>query len=151
MVAAEVKELARKTTSATEEISTEIARMHDATGGVTKALQTICDQIADIDQIAGAIAGSVGEQRESAEAISANMTQAAQGTKELARTVQSVSSVAAETRDCASQLLQAADELSRQSSTCGRTCRACYPGCSRRGRSGGRLVDDAVVDHARAE
>lgn len=45
----------------------------------------------------------------------ANMTQAAQGAKELARTVQSVSSVAAETRDCASQLLQAADELSRQS------------------------------------
>lgn len=117
VVAAEVKELARKTTAATEEISNEISQMHEATGGVTKALQTICDQITDIDQIAGAIAGSVGEQRESAEAISANMTQAAHGTKELARTVQSVTSVAAETRDCASQLLQAADELSRQSET----------------------------------
>jgi methyl-accepting chemotaxis protein len=63
VVAAEVKQLARETAQATEEISSEIARVQSVTGQVTDALHGISKQIGSIDTIAATISESVQEDR----------------------------------------------------------------------------------------
>lgn len=114
VVAAEVKELARNTADATEEIGTEIQRMRAATEQVTATNATICQKIESIDTIAAGIAEVVAQQSESTDEISRNASQAAAGTEDVSRSMQSVTDVARQMTECATQLLAAADDLARQ-------------------------------------
>jgi methyl-accepting chemotaxis protein len=62
VVASEVKELARNTATATEEIGAEIKRMQTTTSQVAGSLTDICEQIARIDGIVGGIVSLVTQQ-----------------------------------------------------------------------------------------
>ncbi len=117
VVAVEVKDLARKTASAAEEIATEIQSMEDAAARVSGALNGICHHIQGVDRISDVIAQSVERQRLSADEIAQTVERTASATREVSTSVQSVSGAAKQTGSCATQLLDASDELSRQSET----------------------------------
>jgi methyl-accepting chemotaxis protein len=117
VVASEVKDLARQTASATDQIADQILQTQTVTGEVSGALDGITAQINDVNTISREIAGLVRQQRVASAEINASTQQVAEGTREITRSIREVSDVARQTSDCASQLVQAADELSRQSET----------------------------------
>lgn len=115
VVAAEVKDLARKTAAATEEINNEIQHMETASVQVAGTLEKICKRIQGVDDLSMVIARSVERQRQSADEIAENVHQAAAATQEVSGRIQVVSQAAEQTDSCASQLLVASGDLSRQS------------------------------------
>lgn len=117
VVASEVKALANQTTKATEEIAAHIAAMQQATGTAVSAIENIRGTIGEISQIAAAIASAIEEQGAATQEIARNVQQAAQGTQEVSTNITGVSKTAVDTGVASSQVLTAADELSRHSET----------------------------------
>jgi methyl-accepting chemotaxis protein len=115
VVASEVKALAHQTADATGEISQQIQTTQQATGQVSDALTGITTQIHRINGISEEIAKSMEQQCSAADEISRGVQQVAEGTHEVTRSIQAVSEAARQSSDCATQLVLAADELSRQS------------------------------------
>ncbi len=87
VVASEVKNLAGQTAKATEEITTQISAIQEATKRSVGEIKGIGDTIAEISDYAGAIAGSVEEQDAATGEISANIQGAAANTHDLSRSV----------------------------------------------------------------
>ncbi len=114
VVAAEVKNLANQTAKATEEISRHIADMQSATGDTVDAIQSIGTTIGQINEIATTIASAVEEQGAATREIARNVQQVAVGTEQVTRTIADVSRGAGETGMAATQMLDAAEKLSRQ-------------------------------------
>lgn len=114
IVAAEVKNLARQTTTATEEIAGQIHAIQASTSACASAIDGVTRTIGRIDEVLRSIAASAAEQRRSTTRISQNVQQAARGTLEVSRNVAGVRGTAAETNAAAVQLLEAAGELSHQ-------------------------------------
>jgi len=115
VVAAEVKELANQTARATDEISTQIARIQGSTGQAVSAIGSITTRIQEISGVATAIAAAVEEQGAATQEIVRNVAQAALGTGEVTSNIAGVAGAAEETGAAASQVLASASELSRQS------------------------------------
>jgi methyl-accepting chemotaxis protein len=115
VVASEVKDLARQTASATDQIADQIQKTQGAAGQVSGALAGITSQINHVSEISKEIAGSVEQQRTAAAEIDSSTQRVAEGMHEITRSIQAVSDVARQTSECSSQLVLAADELSRQS------------------------------------
>jgi methyl-accepting chemotaxis protein len=114
VVAGEVKSLATQTAKATEEISSQIGGMQDATGGTVKAIEGIREIIASINENAAAIAAAVEQQNAATGEIARNVQQAAAGTSDVTANIGGVNDGAAQTGASASQVLSAADALSAQ-------------------------------------
>ncbi|KQT79013.1 methyl-accepting chemotaxis protein [Methylobacterium sp. Leaf466] len=115
VVAAEVKDLAGQTTRATEEISSQIARIQTSTGQAVTAIGVITDRIQEISGVATSIAAAVEEQGAATQEIVRNVAQASSGTGDVTANIASVAGAAEETGAAATQVLGAASELSRQS------------------------------------
>jgi len=115
VVASEVKNLANQTSKATEEISAQVAAMQQVTGGAVAAIQDIGRTIGSINDSTATIAGTVDEQSAATSEIARNVEQAAQGTEEVSSNIVQVTQSARETRAAASHVLDAANELTRQS------------------------------------
>ena len=118
VVANEVKELAKETAKATEEISRKIEAIQGNTQSAVKAIADIGAIINQINDIQNTIASSVEEQTATANEISRNVADAARGSTEIARNITGVAQAAASTNkgalDCekaASDLLKVAEEL----------------------------------------
>jgi methyl-accepting chemotaxis protein len=118
VVANEVKELAKETAKATEEISRKIEAIQTDTQSAVKAIGDIGAIINQINDIQNTIASSVEEQTATANEISRNVADAARGSSEIARNITGVAEAAASTNkgalDCeksASDLLKVAEEL----------------------------------------
>ncbi|RAU21404.1 chemotaxis protein [Paramagnetospirillum kuznetsovii] len=116
VVANEVKSLANQTGKATEEIASQISAVQAATRDAVGAIGGIATTIGQINEIAGSIASAVEEQGAATQEIARNVQQAAQGTMEVTSTISMVNSTANETGVSARQLLDAATNLSRDSS-----------------------------------
>ena len=114
VVAAEVKELASQTAKATDEISTQIARIQGSTDQAAGAIDGIASRIQEISGVATSIAAAVEEQGAATQEIVRNVTQAAAGTGEVTSNITGVARAAEETGAAASQVLGSASELSRQ-------------------------------------
>ena len=114
VVANEVKSLATQTAKATEEISSQIGGMQDATGGAVNAIDGIREIIDSINQNASAIAAAVEQQNAATGEIARNVQQAAAGTSEVSATIGGVNEGAAHTGSAAAQVQSAADALSGQ-------------------------------------
>ena len=114
VVASEVKNLATQTAKATEDISAKIAEMQSATNLSVEAIQTITDTIAKISEISTAVSSAVEEQGSATE-IARNVQEASKGTQEVSSGITKVTQVVSETGASATQVLSAAEELSRQS------------------------------------
>jgi len=101
VVASEVKNLASQTAKATEEISDQINSIQSATSDSVKSIQGITATINEISEIAITISAAVEEQSAATQEVTGNIT--------------GVTTASAETGQAATQVLEAARELSQQS------------------------------------
>jgi len=114
VVASEVKSLATQTAKATEEISTQIRQIQDATGEAVQAIKAIGGTIEEVNVIASNIAAAVEEQGAATAEIARNVQQTAASTQAVTTTISGVSQAANDTGAAAGQVLDAASGLSQQ-------------------------------------
>ncbi len=115
VVANEVKELARQTAKATEEIGSKIAGVQSETNSAIGAIREITEVISKINEISTTIAGAVEEQNAATSEISRNVGEAARGTAEVSSSISMVTQVAAEGGRTAESIKGAASQLSHES------------------------------------
>ena len=113
VVANEVKELAKETAKATEDISRKIEAIQGDTRGAVASIRQIGEVIAQINDISNTIASAVEEQTATANEMSRNVAEAAKGTSEIAQNITSVAMAAQNTTQGATNCQQAAAEMSR--------------------------------------
>ena len=115
VVASEVKALAAQTAKATEEISTQIEGMQNATDISVSAIREIGKTIASISEISSTIASAVEEQGAATKEIARNMQEAARLSTQVASNVTDVNKGAGETGSASTQVLVSAQSLSKES------------------------------------
>ncbi|WP_061020236.1 methyl-accepting chemotaxis protein [Bradyrhizobium sp. CCH5-F6] len=115
VVASEVKALAEQTAKATGEIGQQVGGIQAATQDSVSAIGEISGTIARLSEIASAIAAAVQQQGAATQEIARNVQQAAQGTQQVSANVGDVQRGATETGAASSQVLSAAQMLSRDS------------------------------------
>ncbi|MAZ31819.1 MAG: chemotaxis protein [Thalassospira sp.] len=115
VVASEVKNLANQTAKATDEITSQINGIQQATGLAVEAIDEIVRMISDISERAAAVAAAVEQQTVATSEISQNVEQAAAGTEEISAAMQGVSAAVAETNVAANDVHSSADNLGTQS------------------------------------
>ncbi len=113
VVANEVKELAKQTAKATEEIGQKIEAIQTDTKGAVQAIGEIGTIINQINDISNSIASAVEEQTVTTNEIGRNVTEAAKGTNDIAKNISGVAVAAKNTTKGASDTQKAAQELSR--------------------------------------
>ncbi|MFO0569033.1 MAG: methyl-accepting chemotaxis protein [Polyangiaceae bacterium] len=113
VVANEVKELAKETAKATEDISQKIETIQADTRGAVEAIAQISTIISQINDIQNTIASAVEEQTATTNEISRNVTEAARGSGEIAENISGVARAAADTTSGAGDTQRAASELAR--------------------------------------
>jgi len=116
VVANEVKELAKETAKATEDISQRIEAIQGDTKGAVEAIDQIGKVIHQINDISNTIASAVEEQTATTNEISRNVSDASKGTSEIAQNVSSVAEAARSTSEGAASSQKAAQELARMAS-----------------------------------
>ncbi len=113
VVANEVKELAKQTASATEEISQKIEAIQADTKGAVTAIDQISKVIGQINDISSTIASAVEEQSATTNEIARNANEAAKGSTEISKNIANVGIAAKNTTEGANNTLSAATELSK--------------------------------------
>jgi methyl-accepting chemotaxis protein len=113
VVANEVKELARQTAKATEEIGGSISVMQADAKGALASIEEITAIINRMNEISGIIASAVEEQAATTAEINRNVSEAAIGSTEIAKNIKSVADAAKSTTEGASNSQQAASDLSK--------------------------------------
>lgn len=116
VVANEVKELAKQTAKATEDISRRIEAIQGDAKGAVSAIAQISQIINQINDIQNTIATAVEEQTATTGEISRNITEAAKGASEIAQNITGVAQAAQSTTEGANNTKSSADELSRMAS-----------------------------------
>jgi methyl-accepting chemotaxis protein len=115
VVASEVKALAEQTAKATGEIGQQIAGIQAATQESVGAIREISGTIEKLSEISSTIAAAVEQQGAATQEISRNVQQAALGTQQVSSNIIDVQRGATETGSASSQVLSAAQSLSRDS------------------------------------
>ena len=116
VVANEVKELAKETAKATEDISQKIEAIQTDTRGSVEAIKQISQIINQINDISNTIASAVEEQSATTNEIGRNVTEAARGAGEIAQNITGVATAAQSTSEGATDTQRASAELSRMAS-----------------------------------
>ena len=116
VVANEVKELAKQTATATEDIGHKIEAIQNDTKGAISAITQISQVISRINDISTTIASAVEEQSATTNEIARNASEAARGSTEISRNISNVSIAAKNTSEGAMNTLSAATELSKLAS-----------------------------------
>jgi methyl-accepting chemotaxis protein len=112
VVANEVKELAKETAKATEDISQKIEAIQGDTKGAVAAIGQISSVINQINDISNTIASAVEEQTATTAEMSRNIAEAAKGTSAIVENIVGVATAARETSQGATNTQEAATELS---------------------------------------
>ena len=121
VVANEVKELAKQTATATEDISQKIEAIQNDTKGAVVAIDQIGKIINQINDIQNTIASAVEEQTATTNEIARNASEAAKGSTEISKNITSVSTAAKNTTEGANNTLSAATELAKLATALKRT------------------------------
>ena len=116
VVANEVKELAKETAKATEEIAQKIQAIQTDTKGAVDAIAEISGVINQINDISTTIASAVEEQTVTTNEIGRNVAEAAKGTTEIARNNSGVAEAAKSTTAGTVDTEKAARALSQMAS-----------------------------------
>ncbi len=111
VVANEVKELAKQTAKATEDISQKITAIQDDTKRAVEAIGSITAIINEVNDISGTIATAVEEQSATTNEMSRNVQEAAKGSGEISQNIQGVATAAESTTRGAQDTLKAAEHL----------------------------------------
>ena len=112
VVANEVKELAKQTAQATEDISQKIEAIQAGRKGAVDAIGEVSTIINQINDISNTIASAVEEQTATTNEIGRNVGEAARGSGEIAQNISGVASAADSTTQGASDTLKASQALS---------------------------------------
>jgi len=112
VVANEVKELAKETAKATEDIGQKIEAIQLNTKGAVEAIAQIGSVINQINDISNTIASAVEEQTATTNEITRNVAEAAKGTAEIAQNITAVAQAAKSTSDGAQETQKASNQLS---------------------------------------
>ena len=115
VVASEVKSLASQTAKATDEISSHISGMQDATQESVTAIKAIGGTISQISDIAATISSAVEQQSSATQEIARSVQNVAQGTQEAAANIMRVNRGATETGSASEDVLSSAKTLSTES------------------------------------
>jgi methyl-accepting chemotaxis protein len=120
VVANEVKELAKETAKATEDISRKIEAIQTDTKAAVDAIASISGVINQINDISSTIATAVEEQNATTNEMSRNVSEAAQSSGEITSNITGVSQAAestsrgaADTQKASQQLVETSAELRR--------------------------------------
>ncbi|MBE9036231.1 methyl-accepting chemotaxis protein [aff. Roholtiella sp. LEGE 12411] len=113
VVASEVKELAKQTANATEDISQRIEAIQTDTNGAVEAITEITGVVNQISDIQTTIASAVEEQTATTSEISRNVAESAKGATNIAKNIGIVAQNALSTTSGANNTSQAAEELAR--------------------------------------
>jgi methyl-accepting chemotaxis protein len=127
VVANEIKELARQTATATEDIKSKIAGIQNSTGSAISDIEKITDVIKEVGNIVASIAAAIEEQATVTKDVAANIGQAAAGvndanervlqtatvSKNIAHDIASVNASVEEISQGGQQVQQSASELSK--------------------------------------
>jgi methyl-accepting chemotaxis protein len=111
VVANEVKELAKQTAKATQDITNKIGSIQTETAGAVKAIGEIAFAVDKLNGISGVIAAAVEEQTATANEVSRVVLQSKKGVESIAATIRSVSLAAAESTIASNQTLEASRGL----------------------------------------
>ncbi|MCC5622376.1 methyl-accepting chemotaxis protein, partial [Nostoc sp. CHAB 5715] len=113
VVANEVKELAKQTANATEDISLRIEAIQTDTKSAVQAITQITSIINQINDLQSTIASAIEQQTATTNEIGRNMAEAAKGTSDIAKSIGIVALNTQSTTTGTTNTLQAATELSR--------------------------------------
>jgi len=113
VVANEVKELAKQTAAATEDIRAQVEGMQGNTSQVVKAIDEIVQIINQINDISGSIAAAVEEQTATTNEISKNVGEAARGANDVSRNVQQAAAGANEVSRNVQEAAKGVGEIAR--------------------------------------
>ncbi len=116
VVANEVKELAKETAKATEDISRKIEAIQTDTKGAVDAIAAISKIINQVNDISNSIATAVEEQDATTNEMTRNVTEAAKGAGEIAKNIVGVAEAAKNTAQGAGDSQRAATQLTEMSS-----------------------------------
>ena len=111
VVANEVKELAKQTAKATEDITNKIGAIQKDSQGAVEAIGEISKAVEKLNAISGAIAASVEEQTATTNEVSRVTAESRKGVDSIATTIKSVASAARESMTGAEQTLAASRGL----------------------------------------
>jgi methyl-accepting chemotaxis protein len=114
VVAGEVKELARETAMATEDIARRVEVIQGDSSGAVAAIRRISEVIARIDDYQRTIAGAVEEQTATTAEMTRSAGEAAEGSGRIAATITGVSESAEAAADATAGIRAAAVELDRR-------------------------------------
>ncbi len=119
VVASEVKQLAMQTASATDDISQQVSGIQESTARAVAAIQAIRGRIGDVNNLSASVAAALDQQQSVTHEIMQSITRAAKSSKDVARTMGSVTSAivatsheAGQAKGVSSRLTEAAGSLS---------------------------------------
>ena len=115
VVANEVKELAKQTAKATEDIGEKISVMQQNTTGAVDAIGRIREVIDKINHISGVIATAVEEQSATTTEMSRNVGEAAKGASEISGNIAGVAEAAHNTSQSVAESQKATEHLAEMS------------------------------------
>jgi methyl-accepting chemotaxis protein len=115
VVANEVKELAKETARATEEISAKIEIIQADSHGAVDAINEVTSVINQVNDISGAIAAAVEQQTATTNEIGRNVQEAAKASSEITHSIQSVARTSREAAQGARETQKAAQLLTELS------------------------------------
>jgi methyl-accepting chemotaxis protein len=113
VVANEVKELAKETAKATDDISRKIQTIQSDAQGAVEAIGQISTIINQINDISNTIASAVEEQTATTNEMSRSVSEAAKGGAEIAQNITAVAQAAHNTKEGSTDTQKAAAELSK--------------------------------------
>jgi methyl-accepting chemotaxis protein len=115
VVATEVKTLAHQTAKATENVTTQIRALQDASSAGSRAVDDVAAIVARLDEIATAIAQVMRQQSEATREISASAILAAGGTTTVLQSIGGMTEASKRTRGISDDVSRAAADLAAQS------------------------------------
>jgi len=115
VVANEVKELAKQTAKATEEISQKITAIQEDTKGAVEAIGNISGVITKINDISSIIATAVEEQSATTNEMTRNVAEAAKGAGEISNNISGVAQAAHGTSASVQESTKATEQLAQMS------------------------------------
>ena len=113
VVANEVKELAKETAKATEDISRKIESIQKDTNEAVEAIGSISTIINKVNDISSTIASAVEEQNATTNEMTRNVSDAARGSGEITKNIAGVAEAAQSTTHGASDSQKAAEQLAK--------------------------------------
>jgi methyl-accepting chemotaxis protein len=115
VVASEVKELAKQTAQATEDIAQRVQLIQNDAKAAVSAIDKITEDVSKVNEMQGPIATALEEQAATTREIGRNVTEAAHASKEISRTIGGVAQAAISNTAAASSAHETVGQLSKLS------------------------------------